>query len=113
MSPHIGFDLIAFQITGFGTGYKDDVIRQGCIDVKMGKRSADDSAAAIAPDCFADLFRGGYSDSKVIIFILEYIGNETGRNTRSASVIDALKIPVTGNSGYFHLTTENFNFTFS
>ena len=107
MLAHILPDLVAFQKTGFCSRDKDDVVGLVLIDIQLIERRADNSAAAIALDCFADLFRGGYSDSKVIVFIFEYIGNESGRDARPAASVYTLKIPVTGNGSYFHQTTEN------
>ena len=67
---HVLLDLIALEIRGAGARDKDDIIRRGFRDADVGESRSDHSAAAVAPDCFADLFGGGYSDSKVInIFI--------------------------------------------
>lgn len=107
MLAHIPLDLIAFQKTGFRSRDKDDVVVLIHIDVDMRERRADQSAAAVAFDCFADLFRGGYSDSKVIIFIFQDVGDQPGGHAAFAAPINSLKIPVAGYGSYFHQTTEN------
>ena len=65
------------------------------------------SAAAVAVYCLTDLFRGGYSYSKVIVFCFNYIGDESGRNERFTAAVNTLKIPVAGNRSNLHLTTGN------
>ena len=105
MVIHIPLDLIAFQKTGFRSRDEDDIIWLVHIDIQMWECRSDDSAAAITTDCLADLFRGGYSDSKVIIFIFQNVGNESGWNARLTATVNTLKIPVTGKGSNFHQTT--------
>lgn len=102
MFAHRLLDLLTFQIRGTGTSYKDDIIRHGTIRIQMRECLSDQSAAAISSDCFADLFRGGYSYPKVIFFSFERIGNESGGYQRLTLMVDTLKIPVIGNRSNLH-----------
>ena len=69
MIAHISLDIGAFEIGCAGARHKNQIIRRVRIDIHMRESRSDNPAAAVASDCFADLFGGGYSDSKVIIFI--------------------------------------------
>ena len=107
MLLHISFHFIAFAISGTGTGYKDQIEGSVPIGVQVRESRSDNSAAAIAADCFADLFWGGDTYSKVMIFSFDRIGNESGRYKGSASAVDTLKIPVALDRSNFHLTTDD------
>ena len=78
MPAHILLYIITFQIGCARTGDEDDIIGRRRADIQMRKCRSDNSAATVTFDCFADLFGGGYSDSKVIIFIFKDVGNESG-----------------------------------
>ena len=76
MLAHSALYVVAFYISGTGTRHEDQIIRRGLIRSYMIESRSDQSAAAVAVDCLTDLFGGGYSYSKVIIFCFDRIGNE-------------------------------------
>ena len=102
MLAHSALYVVAFYISGTGTRHEDQIIRRGLIRSYMIESRSDQSAAAVAVDCLTDLFGGGYSYSKVIIFCFERIGNERGGYERFTAAVNTLKIPVTGNRSYRH-----------
>ena len=77
---HIALDLIALEICRAGTGNEDDVEVLPVGDANVGECRADHAAAAVAPDCLADLFGGGDADSKVIFFVFKYVCDKAGRD---------------------------------
>ena len=96
-----------------GPGYKDQIERSVLIRVQVRESRSDHSAAAITVDCFADLFWGGDTYPKVIVFSFKCIGNEYGRYKGSASAVDTLIVPVAGNRRNFHSTTDGYLSTVS
>ena len=102
---HIALDLIALEICRAGAGNEDDVVVFLAGDADVGECRADDAAAAVAPDCLADLFGGGDADSKVIFFIFQNVGDKTGRDRRLSAAIEPLEVPVVGKRRILHLTT--------
>ena len=107
MFSHIFFHFIALAISGTGT--RDENQIEGCvlIGVQMRESRPDHSAAAIAADCFADLFWGGDTYPKVMIFCFERIGNKSGGNKGFSFAVKALEISVALDRSNLHLTTDD------
>ena len=109
MLAHVGLYLVALEVGGSCSGYKDHIVWGGHGYPHVRERRADDPAAAVASDCLTDLFRGGYSDSKVIVFIFQSVGDQPRGDARAPAAIDPLEIPVAGNCRKLHLTTVTVN----
>lgn len=113
MLPHVLFYFITLAVCCAGAGYKNNIVWGAHIRTDIVKCRSDQSAAAIAFDCFADLFRCGDTYSKVIIFRFDRIGNESGRDQRLSSAVNALIIPIAGNRSNLHQTTETVSPVYS
>ena len=84
MFSHRVFDIRTFEISGFGTGYKNNIVAGADVLFQISKRRSDDAAAPVASDRFAYFFWGGYSDSKVMIIIFFDIRDQRGGDKRLA-----------------------------
>ena len=94
MLSHTAEDILAFSVGGLDSGNKDQVESRTYTFIKLGVCRSDNSFAAVAFCSFANLFAGGYSDTKVICIIFYDVSNKIRGDIRATASVRSSELPI-------------------